>query len=255
MTDESTSAGTSTYDVVVIGAGPVGETVADRAHRGGLTVCVVEEHLVGGECSYYACVPSKALLRPIQLQAATGRVRGVGRAELDVAEVLARRDGQIGDLNDQGQVDWLASAGLDLVRGHGRLAGDRRVEVTGADGRQVRLEARQAVVLSTGTRAAIPPIPGLREAGPWTNREATTAREVPGRLIVLGGGVVACELALVYAGLGAEVTVVVRGTRLIERTEDIAGDLVADGLRNAGVALRMGVQATGVRRDGPAQTR
>lgn len=241
--------GTTAYDVIVIGAGPVGENVAARAVRGGLTACVVEMHLVGGECSYYACTPSKALLRPVQLQAATGRVRGVGRAELDVAAVLARRDDKIEHLHDDSQVEWAESTGIDVVRGRGRLAGERRVEVTGADGEVRVLEARQAVVVATGTSPSVPPIEGLREAEPWTNREATTASAVPGRLVVLGGGVVACELAQAYAGLGSTVTLVERGERLIVRTEDFAGELVLDGLRATGVDVRLGVQVTSVHRD------
>lgn len=246
---ENSSNETRTYDVVVIGAGPVGENVADRAHRGGLTACVIEAHLVGGECSYYACIPSKALLRPVHLQAATTRVRGVHPTELDVAEVLARRDAKIDNRDDQGQVDWIANAGLALVRGHGRLAGERRVEVTDADGSITGLEARHAVVLATGTTPAIPPVPGLRESRPWTNREATTSGRVPRRLAVLGGGVVACEMAHAYAGLGSTVVLIERGERLLARTEDIAGDLVADGLRTAGVDVRLGVQVTRVNRD------
>jgi len=250
MTDEKhQDARTTTYDVVVIGAGPVGENVAVRAQQGGLTACIVEAHLVGGECSYYACIPSKALLRPVQLRAATERVRGVGAAALDVAEVLARRDEKISNRDDEGQVEWLGGAGIDLVRGHGRLAGVRRVEVTDSDGSVRALEARHAVVVATGTTAAIPPITGLREAEPWTNREATTAGSVPRRLVVLGGGVVACEMAQAYAGLDSEVVLVGRGDRLMARTEDIAGDLVADGLRSSGVDVRLGVQATKVDRD------
>jgi pyruvate/2-oxoglutarate dehydrogenase complex dihydrolipoamide dehydrogenase (E3) component len=248
---ENSSPDPRSYDVVVVGGGPVGENVAARAHRGGLTACIVETHLVGGECSYYACTPSKAMLRPVHLRSATTRVRGVRPAELDVPQVLARRDAKIDDLDDHNQAQWVHDEGLDLLRGHGRLAGPRRVEVTAPDGSITVLEARHAVVLATGSTAAIPPIPGLREARPWTNREATTAHAIPGRLIVLGGGVVACEMAQAYAGLGATVTLVEREERLLARTEDFAGELVGDGLRAAGIDVRLGVDATGVKRDHP----
>jgi dihydrolipoamide dehydrogenase len=176
-------------------------------------------------------------------------VKGVRPAELDVAAVLARRDDKIDHLDDANQVSWAEGAGIDVVRGHGRLAGERMVEVTAADGSTSLLQARQAVVVATGTMAAIPSIEGLRESEPWTNREATTAAAVPDRLIVLGGGVVACEMAQAYAGLGSEVTLIERGKRLLARTEDIAGALVLDGLRAAGVDVRLGVQAESVRRD------
>lgn len=234
-----------TYDVVVLGAGPVGENVADRATQGGLRTCIVESHLVGGECSHYACIPSKALLRPVQLAHATQRVRGLGPASIDVPGVLARRDGQTGAGNDSGGAEWVATAGIDLVRGTGRLSGERTVTVATADGERV-LTARHAVVLAVGTRASIPPIEGLREAKPWTNREATTSRQVPRRLVVLGGGVVGCEMAQAFEGLGSTVTVVARGDRLLGRTEDFAGELVADALRDVGVDVRLGVSATRV---------
>ena len=249
MTQDTSEATSATYDVIVLGAGPVGENAADRARQGGLTTCLVETHLLGGECSYYACTPSKALLRPVHLRAATGRVRGVRRAELDVAEVLARRDDKIDHLDDANQLAWAENAGLSVVRGHGRLAGERTVEVTAADGSTRVLNARHAVVVATGTTAAIPPIDGLRESKPWTNREATTSPSVPDRLVVLGGGVVACEMAQAYAGLGSAVILVERGTRLLARTEDFVSDLVADGMRETGVEIRLGVQATSVHRD------
>lgn len=232
-----------TYDVVVIGAGPVGENVADRAHQGGLSSCLVESHLVGGECSHYACIPSKALLRPVQLAHATQRVRGLEPARIDVRGVLARRDAHTGAGDDSGGVDWVASAGIDLIRGTGRLTGVRTVTVASVDGDRV-LTARRAVVLAVGTRARIPPIEGLRAAKPWTNREATTSRHVPRRLVVLGGGVVGCETAQAYAGLGSTVTLVARGDRLLGRTEDFAGKLVAAALGDAGVDVRLSASAT-----------
>jgi len=246
------SAADSTYDVIVIGAGPVGENVADRAHRGGLSVCIVEKHLVGGECSHYACVPSKALLRPVHLTHASRRVRGIVPARLDPAGVLARRDDKTGGGDDAGGVEWLSSVGIDLVRGEGRLAGERsvRVDMTGnGNGATERnLSARHAVVLAVGTTAGLAPIDGLRAAQPWTNREATTSATVPGRLAVLGGGVVGAEMAQAYRGLGATVTLIHRGERLLERAEAFAGDLVAGGLRADGVDVRLRTNATKVDR-------
>jgi pyruvate/2-oxoglutarate dehydrogenase complex dihydrolipoamide dehydrogenase (E3) component len=250
MTDQRTDHEGSprTYDVVVIGAGPVGENAAGRARRGGLSAVIVESRLVGGECSFYACIPSKALLRPVNLVASTRRVRGVRPSGLDPAEVLARRDYWVSSWDDAGAKTWLDGEGIDLVRGHGRLAGERRVEVEVPDGEPVVLLARYAVVLATGTSAAVPPIEGLREARPWTNVEATSARSIPERLVVLGGGVVACEMAQAFSGLGSQVTLVERADRLLGRTEPFAGDLVAAGLREAGVDVRLGTTVTKVAR-------
>ena len=234
------------YDVIIIGGGPVGEVAADRAHQGGLSVALVERRLYGGECSYYACIPSKALLRPIHAVHAARRLQGVTGATLDPTGVLARRDGFIGGLDDAGQVRWAQDAGLDVVRGSGALTGVREVTV---DGR--RLTARYAVVLATGSSAAVPDIPGLRDAAPWTNIEATTSSTVPERLVVLGGGVVACELAQVYQALGSQVTVIERGERLLGRTEAFAGEAVAKALAEQGVSLRMSLSAASVSRPQP----
>lgn len=243
------------YDVLVIGAGPVGENVADRARAGGLSTAVVESELVGGECSYWACMPSKALLRPVTARADARRVpglRGAVQGPLDAAEVLAHRDEYTSHWKDDGQVGWLADIGADLYRGQGRLTGRRTVVVTGPAGEQQQLTARHAVAVCTGTRAVIPELPGLADARPWTSREATSAQSVPGRLVIVGGGVVATEMATVWQALGSRVTMLVRGGGLLPRMEPFAGELVASALKEAGADLRFHTSAASVERgEGP----
>jgi pyruvate/2-oxoglutarate dehydrogenase complex dihydrolipoamide dehydrogenase (E3) component len=235
----------SDYDVIVMGAGPVGENVADRAVKGGLTVLIVESELVGGECSYWACMPSKALIRPIQALSEAGSVRGALSApgSLDVAAVLARRDSFASHWDDSGQVQWLDSAGITLVRGHGRLAGARRVAVGSA-----MYRARHAVVVSTGSAAAVPPVAGLDAARPWTSRDATSAVAAPSRLIVLGGGVVGCEMAQAWAALGSSVTLVERGSHLLPGHEPFAGELVAERMGEQGISVVLGRTCVAVAR-------
>jgi dihydrolipoamide dehydrogenase len=230
------------YDVIVLGGGPTGENVADRAVRGGLTAVVVESELLGGECSYWACMPSKALLRPVAAVTEANAINGVTGARLDPPEVLKRRDSFTHDWNDDGQVKWLKGVPADLVRGKARLTGERRVSVGDTE-----LTARHAVVIATGSDAVVPP--QLADVKAWTSREATSAHEVPESLAVVGGGVVACEMAAAWQALGARVTLIVRGG-LLERLPGFAGDLVADGLRDADVDVRLGASVTKAVRDG-----
>ncbi len=243
------------FDVIVLGAGPTGENVADRAVKGGLTAAIVESNLVGGECSYAACIPSKALLRSSAALEAARRVDGAKQAvtgRLDPSAVLARRTRFTDSWHDDGQVEWLRNAKVELVRGQGRLAGERAVEVVGADASITRLTARHAVAICTGTAPMLPPIPGLSEASPWTNREATRADRIPPRLIVLGGGPVACELAQAFHSLGArEVTVLDRGTRLLERLEPFVGEKIAARFGELGISLHPGANVTRVQRRSP----
>jgi pyruvate/2-oxoglutarate dehydrogenase complex dihydrolipoamide dehydrogenase (E3) component len=238
-------------DVVVIGAGPVGENVADRAHQQGLSAAVVESRLIGGECSYYACIPSKALLRPVDLYAATQRMPGVAQAvtgTVDAEKVLARRDA-FADPDDSGQADWLSGAGITLLRGHGRLTGERAVEVTHPDGSTTSVAARN-VVVATGSVPVFPPVEGLDTVNAWTNREATQAKEVPSSLVVLGGGVVGVEMATAFRGLGARVTLVQHSERLVPSTEPEAGRRLHAALTASGVDVRLSTSLTAVRREG-----
>ena len=239
------------FDVVVIGAGPVGENVADRAVQGGLTAAIVEGELVGGECSYWAYMPTKALLRPGAALRAARNVPGAREAfgaPLDVEAALHFRDKATSGWDDAGQVSWLDSAGITLVRGHGRIAGERRVQVTSPDGSVETLVARHAVAVCTGTSAIIPDIPGLADASPWTNREAAAVQVVPERLVIVGGGVVASEFATAFSSLGSRVTMLVRGDALLTANEPFAGELVLAALRREGVDVRTGTSATRIER-------
>lgn len=224
------------FDLIVIGAGPAGENAADYAARAGLSAAIVESELVGGECSYWACMPSKALLRSGQALDAARRLPGAQQAltgSLDAPAVLARRDAFTSGWKDDGQVKWLESAGITLLRGRGRLAGERTVQV----GEQAY--TARAVVLATGSAPALPPIHGLADAEPWGTREATSAQQVPTRLIIIGGGVAGTEMAFAYGSLGTQVTVLARG-RLLGSEEPHAGDLVARALQARGVDVREG---------------
>jgi dihydrolipoamide dehydrogenase len=242
-----------TYDVLVLGAGSTGENVADIAVRGGLTAVLVEAELVGGECSYWACMPSKTLLRGSEALGAARAVQGAAAAvtgEQDVAATLARRNSFTSDWNDSGQVEWATGAGIDLVRGTGRLAGEKRVVVTRLDGTDLTLTARHAVAVCTGSRAAVPAVEGLADVRPWTPREATSAQAAPGRLVVIGGGYVGCEMATAWQQLGTAVTLLQRGDRLLPGLEPAAGEAVLRSLRDLGVDVRLGAAVRSARRDG-----
>ena len=237
------------FDVVVLGGGAVGENAADRASRTGLSVALVEEALVGGECSYWACMPSKALLRPGDVVQQTRGTPGVGDVgELDVHAVLVRRDEVTHHWDDAGQVEWAEGAGLTVLRGHARFTGARTLRLEQVDG-ELDLRARHAVVVATGSTAVVPPVRGLADVRPWTSREATSAHEVPERLAVIGGGVVAVEMATAYADLGSAVTVLVRGERLLKRAEPFAGAAVARALAQHGVRVVLGAEVTSARRE------
>lgn len=237
-----------TTDVVVIGAGPVGEVVAQYAVEGGLTATLVEHELLGGECSYYACIPSKALLRPAAVAETTADLPGISDASVDVPGLLARRDTWVSQYDDAGQITWAQDTGVSVVRGHGRLVGERLVQVN----EHTLLEAKQAVVIATGSSPVIPP--AFDGVEPWTSRDATGVQEIPQRLVIVGGGVVACEAATWMAALGSQVTMLVRGDGLLSGWEEFAGQTIAQSLRDRGVDVRFGVEATAASRPDSAST-
>jgi pyruvate/2-oxoglutarate dehydrogenase complex dihydrolipoamide dehydrogenase (E3) component len=242
------------FDVIVIGAGPVGETAAMRTVRGGLSTAVIERRLAGGECEYFGCVPSKAMLLPMELAGEVTRMPGLDlTGPIDAETVLARRDDFVGHRNDTTEVSNIRHFPATFVRGQGRLAGPLQAEVSGPDGSVRTLRARHAVVLATGSDPYVPDIPGLRDARPWTNRDATSAEQVPKRLAVIGGGPVASEMSQALHSLGAQdTTMIVHSERLLPKTEPFAGALVGRSFQEAGIDVRLGRSVASVERPVPS---
>ncbi|TDD12148.1 NAD(P)/FAD-dependent oxidoreductase [Nonomuraea deserti] len=235
----------------MIGTGPVGQTIAERGRSAGLTVAAVERELVGGECSYWACIPSKAMLRPVTALADARRVGGAREAvtgKADATAVLARRDAWVSGWDDRGQALFLKNIGADLIRGHARLDGPRRVSVEIPGGSAVSLTARHAVVVCTGSR---PNLPDLGDVRPWTNREATDSHSVPRRLAVIGGGGVGVEMATAWQGLGSSVTLLAQAEGLLPKLEPFVGEVIARAYTEGGIDVRIGVTVEGMRRPDP----
>ena len=239
-----------TFEVVVIGAGPAGEVAAGRLADAGLKVAIVEDRLVGGECSFWACMPSKGLLRPYEALEEVRRIPGAAEAvtgKLDVQAVLDRRDEIVHNLDDSSQLPWLEDKSIALFRGRGRLTGERRVSVALNAGGTEELEATKAVFLAGGTLPAMPPIDGLDSIDDtWTNREATIAKAIPDSIVIMGGGVVGVEMSQAYASLGARVALVEGDRKVLPKEEWFACEQVTESLERQGVDVRRGQKAKSV---------
>ncbi|SMX89797.1 dihydrolipoyl dehydrogenase family protein [Brevibacterium antiquum] len=235
------NAETVTTDVIVLGGGPVGENAAQYATEdSGLEAVIVEEELLGGECSYYACIPSKTMLRPIELAHATQHLDGLTGATVDRRALLNRRDEWVSHYDDTGQVEWAQAAGLRVERGHAQLIGERQVLVNGP--KPVLVQARQAVIIATGSQPSVPST--FADVSPWSSRDATGVQEIPESLIIVGGGVVAVEAATWMAALGTRVRMLVRGGGLLAGHEPFAGHHVTEALDRAGVRIDLRTEVT-----------
>lgn len=234
---------TDHFDAVILGAGPAGEVAVSALADGGLRCALVEQELIGGECTNWACIPTKTLLRPPEAQHASARVAGVSKPELEWSRIAEYRDWMTRNLDDSNAISDYESRGITVVKGAGRLAGPGRIEV---DGRMLETEH---VIVATGSEPIIPPIDGLEDAGYWTNREATQLKEVPASAVVIGGGPVGIELAQILSRFGARVTIVEIFERLLSRETPEVGELIANALEEEEIVLRVGRRAVEVRRE------
>ena len=239
--------------MLIVGGGAAGENAGDIAARGGLKVGLIEHNLVGGECTYWACMPSKALLRPGEALEAAARVPGAKEAiggEIDLEEVFKRRDSLAANWDDSGQVDWLESVGIDLIRGHGQITGEREVTVTSSDKSPTVYTVKRAVVVATGSSASFPPIDGLEESDVWDSRDVTTADDVPRRLLIIGGGAVGSEMAQAWKWLGSEeVTVVELFEHLLSQEEKFVGEELKSAFERMGITVHTTAETKSLRKN------